>query len=74
MSILTVSQVAAMLACTEATVRELLNAGHLPGVKYGRDWVIPLEALLERVNQAARKNVPVVSTVRRTGRVAPALA
>ena len=73
MSLHNVSQVANMLACSEATVRELLNAGHLPGVKYGRDWVVPHDALIERVNKAARNNVGLVPTVRRAGRVPPAL-
>jgi excisionase family DNA binding protein len=52
--VLTVADVAAMFACTEETVRDQASAGVLPGVKFGRDWVFPLEALLESINELAR--------------------
>jgi hypothetical protein len=58
--VLSVDEVAALLRCSAYTVRERarLPAGHaqkLPGVKFGDDWMFPLEALLERVNDVARE-------------------
>ena len=51
--IYTVTQVAEMLGCTEEVVAERLNKGDLPGVKYGRSWVIPADALRDRLNEKA---------------------
>lgn len=51
--IYTVTQVAEMLGCTEEVVAERLNQGDLPGVKYGRSWVIPADALRDRLNEKA---------------------
>lgn len=48
-----VTQVAEMLGCTEEVVAERLNQGDLPGVKYGRSWVIPADALRDRLNEKA---------------------
>lgn len=51
--IYSVTQVAVMLGCTEEVVAERLNQGDLPGVKYGRSWAIPADALRERLNEKA---------------------
>lgn len=48
-----VTQVAEMLGCTEEIVAERLNNGDLPGVKFGRSWIIPADALRDRLNQKA---------------------
>jgi excisionase family DNA binding protein len=48
-----VAQVAELLGCTEEIVAERINNGDLPGVKFGRSWVIPADALRERLNQKA---------------------
>jgi excisionase family DNA binding protein len=48
-----VTQVAQLLGCTEEIVAERINSGDLPGVKFGRSWVIPADALRERLNQKA---------------------
>lgn len=48
-----VTQVAELLGCTEEIVAERLNQGDLPGVKFGRSWIIPADALRERLNQKA---------------------
>lgn len=48
-----VAQVAELLGCTEEIVAERINSGDLPGVKFGRSWVIPADALRERLNQKA---------------------
>lgn len=51
--IYSVTQVAEMLGCTEEIVAERLIQGDLPGVKYGRGWVIPADALRDRLNEKA---------------------
>lgn len=51
--IYTVAGVADMLLCGEDKVREALNSGDLPGTKYGRDWIIPGEALYQRLVEKA---------------------
>lgn len=48
-----VTQVAELLGCTEEIVAERINTGDLPGVKFGRSWVIPEEALRSRLNEKA---------------------
>jgi excisionase family DNA binding protein len=48
-----VTQVAELLECTEETVVERINAGELPGAKFGRGWVIPADALRVRLNEIA---------------------
>jgi hypothetical protein len=50
--VLTVDDVAAMLQCKGTTVREI--APQLGGLKFGRDWVFPADALLEALNDRAR--------------------
>lgn len=50
---LTVEQVAEMLLCDKETVAERLNRGDLPGLKFGRSWVIPTAALFQRLNDLA---------------------
>lgn len=42
------------LGCTPETVQAAALAGELPGVKFGRGWVFPREAVLEALNRAAR--------------------
>jgi excisionase family DNA binding protein len=51
--LLTSSQVADLLHCERSTVEEMLRRGALPGVRFGRSWVIPSEALMQFLNQAA---------------------
>lgn len=36
---------APILDCSPDTVAELLNTGELPGLRYGRSWIIPPAAL-----------------------------
>jgi excisionase family DNA binding protein len=48
-----VAQVADLLGCTEEIVVERINAGELPGAKFGRGWVIPADALRVRLNEIA---------------------
>lgn len=51
--VLSAEQLAELLGCQGETVQQLAIAGELPGVKVGRGWVFPTEALLVRLNQMA---------------------
>lgn len=51
--VLSKEQVAALLQCDVLTVEEKCRNGELPGVKVGRSWVFPREALLQRLNEMA---------------------
>lgn len=52
---LTSDEVAAILHCEAQTVREQARLGELPGVKFGRDWIFPVDALQESLNRIARE-------------------
>ena len=43
------------LNCKPETVHDRALAGDLPGVKLGRGWVFPREAVLEAINDLARE-------------------
>lgn len=58
--ILTKQQVASLLECEPETVEEKARAGVLPGIKFGRSWVFPREALLTVLNKMAVAGRPVV--------------
>lgn len=49
----TIETLAALLGCDTDTAAERLNAGDLPGVKFGRGWIIPADALHARLNELA---------------------
>lgn len=51
--VLDVDQVAELMRCEPATVQEHARAGDLPGIKWGRDWVFPLGALLRVLDELA---------------------
>ncbi len=51
--ILTKGDVAEMLLCDEITVADRLRQGVIPGLKFGRTWIIPAGALLQRLNDIA---------------------
>jgi excisionase family DNA binding protein len=55
--ILTTQQVAEMLCCTPETVEVRARRKELPGLKAGRAWVFPQEALLIALNALALKNI-----------------
>lgn len=82
LAILTVEQVATLCDCTPTTVRERAGAGDLPGLKLGRDWVFPADALAQALCRLATEQAqqrrsagPKASAVVRQirGRQAPAL-
>lgn len=56
-------EAAALLKCEPAKLEALLRSGELPGAKFGRSWVIPREAFMQRLNelalqQAAERRAP----------------
>lgn len=53
--ILTVEDLAELFACDKETVAARLISGDLPGVKVGRSWIVPRQALFERLNEKARE-------------------
>ena len=53
--VLTIEQVAALLACEVTTVAEHLKSGSLPGLKFGRHWVVPARAFFDHVNALAHE-------------------
>ncbi|WP_432706564.1 helix-turn-helix domain-containing protein [Delftia acidovorans] len=53
--ILTVEDLAKLFACDKETAAARLTTGDLPGVKVGRGWIIPRQALFERLNEKARE-------------------
>ncbi|XJC73372.1 helix-turn-helix domain-containing protein [Delftia tsuruhatensis] len=53
--ILTVNDLAELFACDKETVAARLTSGDLPGVKVGRGWIVPRQALFERLNEKARE-------------------
>jgi excisionase family DNA binding protein len=81
--VLTTDEVADLLECEPETVEDKLRRGELPGIKLGRSWMCPRDALMETLNDLAKKNletrhVPLpigaLPTTRRgTKRIAPPL-
>lgn len=57
LELLTADEAAAALGCQRSTVVEKLCAGELPGVKYGREWRLPVNALRQRLAEEAMKNL-----------------
>lgn len=47
-------QLAAALGCELSTIQARALAGELPGVKFGRGWVFPRDAVLDALNGQAR--------------------
>jgi len=50
---LELTEAADLIKCEIARLEELLRSGELPGVKFGRSWVVPKEAFIARVNEIA---------------------
>lgn len=59
--ILNKEEVAALLDCEPATVEEKARKGELPGVKIGRSWRFPREALMRRLNEMALNSQPLAA-------------
>ncbi len=54
--ILNTDELAKLLGCDKETAAKRIIAGDLPGSKFGRDWIIPRRALIERINEMAMKD------------------
>ena len=52
------AQVATILDCEPQTIQEKARAGELPGLKFGRSWIFPRSALIERLHEMALANKP----------------
>lgn len=55
--VLAIEHVATMLECEPGTVETALRNRQLPGIKYGRSWVLPRDALLAELNRQAMENM-----------------
>ncbi|MCP5248506.1 MAG: hypothetical protein H6942_08265 [Candidatus Accumulibacter sp.] len=51
--ILDLKQIAELLRCSEEQAASQLASGNLPGVKFGKAWIAPADALLSRLNEIA---------------------
>ena len=51
--ILNIDQAAELLLCEPTTAAEQFIKGVLPGLKFGRQWIIPRDAFLKRLNELA---------------------
>ena len=54
--VLNENEVAEILDCEPATVKEKARNGELPAVKFGRSWRFPRSALMEALHQKALAN------------------
>ena len=64
--VLSAQDVSVLLECTIDTINAKFAAGELPGLKFGRSWVAPTDALIECLNAMAKKppkQTPMTSTV-----------
>ena len=55
--LLTIEQVAELLDCVPSTVTGRLARNELPGVKYGRSWRIPADALHQHLTAEAMRHL-----------------
>lgn len=44
---------ARLCGCEPSSILERLRTGELPGIKFGRSWVLPRDALIKRLNEIA---------------------
>lgn len=51
--IYTAEQIASLLKCDKETAEARIRSGDLPGIKFGKSWVIPRQALLQCLNEMA---------------------
>lgn len=48
-----VDEVAEILDCSTETAAERIACGDLPGIRFGRGWIVPKEAFSRRLNDLA---------------------
>ena len=51
MELMTVEEVAELLRMRKETIRRLLTVGKLPGVRVGRSWRVPKDALITQLRR-----------------------
>ena len=56
------------LQCSRETATQALASGDLPGLQYGRGWIVPVGALLARLDEIALEQ----AAQRRAARETPA--
>ncbi|MDP2263276.1 MAG: hypothetical protein Q8K24_08970 [Hydrogenophaga sp.] len=64
---LLVPDTSALLGCSDEVTAELLDTGELPGLKFGRSWIVPPRALWHRLDELALQR----AAERREARHAP---
>lgn len=64
--IFTVDQLAKLFCCDSETVASRLISGDLPGLKVGRSWLIPRQALIDRINQKANDEAAIRRNINRS--------
>lgn len=71
--VLTVAQLAELLDCTQETVEDRTRERTLPGLKFGRSWIYPREAVLEvlRLQALAHVRPPAPAPASSAPRVVP---
>lgn len=52
-AILGIEELAKLLRCKEEMASTLLAQGVLPGLRFGRSWIVPRQSLLVRLNKLA---------------------
>lgn len=67
----TIEEAAELLECTPETVAERIAIGDLPAVKFGRGWIIPAQALDQRLNELALQQAAERRSKREAGASAP---
>lgn len=49
----TLEEAAVILDCQPETAVERIVSGELPGIKFGRSWILPRDAFSQRLNEIA---------------------
>lgn len=57
--IYTAQQLAELLGCDKETAEARIRQGDLPGVKFGKGWIVPRQAFIERVNEMAKEEAAI---------------
>jgi excisionase family DNA binding protein len=66
----TVDDICSILGCEAETAVERIMAGDLPGLKFGRGWIIPRDAFSQRLNELALEAAQARRKDRAAGKVA----
>ena len=57
LDVMSKEEVALLLECEPSTVEEAARMRELPGLKMGKGWVFPREALIKQINVIAMRGV-----------------